>query len=80
MDTIGRWLVVLGFVFLGTGGVILALTRFAPWLNRFSLGHLPGDFRFQSGNFTCILGLGTSLVLSILLTIILNIVMRILNH
>lgn len=80
MESLGRWLVVLGFIFLGTGGLILVLARFAPWLSRFSFGHLPGDFHFQSGNFSCVLGLGTSLVLSILLTILLNIVMRFLNR
>jgi len=43
------------------------------------LGRLPGDIRIERGNMTCLIGLGTSLLLSVVLTVILNIVIRLVN-
>ena len=66
---------LLGVVLLVAGGVIFLLARMGV-----PLGRLPGDFRFQGSGYSCIIGLGTSLLLSILLTIILNIVIRLMNR
>ncbi|MFC2053246.1 DUF2905 domain-containing protein [Chloroflexota bacterium] len=41
-----------------------------------NLCYLPGDIRIDSGNVTCVLAIGTSLLISILLTVDLNIVAR----
>jgi hypothetical protein len=43
------------------------------------LGRLPGDFRFQTGNITCMIPLATSILLSVVLTILLNVIVRLLN-
>jgi len=62
-------------VFLITGGLLYLAARFGlPLLN------LPGDIRIERENFTCILALGTSILLSLLLTIGLNLLARLLNR
>ncbi len=75
MLNFARLLIFLGLALLVIGGAIYLLAR----LN-LPLGRLPGDIRFQSGNFTCLIGLGTSLLLSILLTIVLNVIVRLMNR
>ncbi|MFN2233476.1 MAG: DUF2905 domain-containing protein [Anaerolineales bacterium] len=70
-----RLLIIIGLVFLITGSVIYLAVRVGiPFFN------LPGDFKFQWGNFRCVFALGTSILLSILATIGLNILLRILNR
>jgi hypothetical protein len=68
-------LIIIGLIFLIAGSLIyLAVRVGVPFLN------LPGDFKFQWGNFRCVLALGTSILLSILATIGLNILLRILDR
>lgn len=72
LTTLARWLVLAGLVLTGIGGLIWIFSRLG-----FPLGSLPGDIRFQSGNFTCFIPLVSSILLSILLTLILNLISRI---
>ena len=72
---LGRWLVIFGLVLAVIGGLIWALSR-----TGLPLGRLPGDFYIPSGQISCLVPLGTSLVLSILLTVVLNIILRVLNR
>lgn len=64
-------LLLLGVIFLALAGLVTVFGK----LN-LPLGRLPGDFRFQSGNFTVYLPCATSIVLSILLTLLLNLILR----
>lgn len=72
-DQIGRVLLVMG-------GVVFLLGLVLFLVGRTSLGRLPGDFTFSSGNFTCIAPFATMIILSVLLTIIVNVVLRLLNR
>lgn len=67
-------LILLGAAFLFVGLLVLFLERIG-----FSFGHLPGDIRMQIGGSTCLIGLGTSIFLSILLTLLINLLNRMLN-
>ena len=74
MITLGRFLIGLGLVLLVAGGLVYLLGRFGV-----TFGRLPGDLRIERGNFTCVIALGTSILLSILLTLALNLLARYLN-
>ena len=70
-----RILIALGAIFLVTGGVLYLAAKIGlPFFN------LPGDIRIKWENFTCVLALGSSLLISILLTLGLNILARFLNR
>ncbi len=56
-------LIILGAVLIAAGVVWLAAARLG-------LGHLPGDFVIERGNFRLYLPLGTSLLISIVLSLI----------
>ena len=71
LTTLARWLVLAGLVLAGIGGLIWVFNRLGV-----PLGRLPGDFRFQSGGFTCFIPLASSILLSLLLTLILNLIAR----
>jgi hypothetical protein len=49
MGDLGRLLVIAGLVLLFVGGLFLLLPRLG-----INLGRLPGDFRFETGQFTCL--------------------------
>lgn len=68
---IARWVLLAGLGLILLAGIIWLLGRF-----NFPLGGLPGDFRFQSENFSCFIPLASSLLISVLLTLILNLVLR----
>lgn len=72
---LARILIVLGLILLVVGASLYALNRLGV-----TPGRLPGDIRIQSGNFTCVFPLATSIVLSILLTLVLNLIIRFLNR
>jgi hypothetical protein len=74
MIPLARIFIILGLVFLILGGLIYFGGRIGLTFDR-----LPGNIRIERGNFTCVLALGASILLSILLTLILNLVVRILN-
>jgi len=70
-----RILIILGLSLAAVGGLIYVAERL--WI---SLGNLPGDFRIERQNFSCVFALGTSILISVVLTVILHIVMRFLNR
>ena len=70
-----RVLIVLGLIFLVTGGLLYLVAKVG-----FPFFDLPGDIRFERENFSCVFALGTSILLSILLTVVLNLLARILNR
>jgi hypothetical protein len=72
MLSAARILIFLGLVLLVLGGLFYVLGRAGV-----TLGRLPGDVRIQRGNLTCVIALGTSILLSIALTVILNLLARI---
>lgn len=74
MLPIARIFLLLGVAFLIMGGLFLLFDRLGV-----SLGRLPGDIKVEGSNFTCLIGLGTSIVLSILLTVVLNLLLRFLG-
>ncbi len=64
------------------GGVVLLVVGGLMWLGAKAgivPGRLPGDITVRSGNTTCLIGLGTSLLLSVILTVLLNVIIRILR-
>ena len=54
-----RWLIVVVLTLLVFSGL-------RPWLEKFGLGRLPGDFRFRLGGREWWLPIATTLVLSLL--------------
>ena len=72
---VARLLILLGLILLVIGGVVYILARMGV-----QIGRLPGDIRIESGNFTCVIPLVTSILLSIVLTLVLNIIIRFLNR
>ncbi len=73
-QSIGKLLLFLGLGVAVLGGLILLLGRFV------NIGSLPGDLRIQSENFTCLMPIGSMILLSILLTIVINVILRIINR
>jgi hypothetical protein len=71
--SVGKILIAAGIGLALLGGLIWLLSRFNL------LGGLPGDIRIERPEFTCLIPLASSIVLSILLTILLNVILRILN-
>jgi hypothetical protein len=74
MTQLARFLVAAGLVLVAAGGIVYLASRLG-----ITFGRLPGDIRIEGSNMTCVIALGTSLVLSILLTIALNIFVRLLK-
>jgi hypothetical protein len=70
LGSVGRLLIVAGFVLAVVGGVLVLGPRI-PFL-----GQLPGDIRIGDGNVRIFIPLGTMLIVSIVLTIILNLLNR----
>lgn len=73
-EPIARLLMITGIILFMIGGLVFLLSRLG-----INLFQLPGDFRFQSNNLTCIIPLVSSILLSIVLTVILSLVIRFLN-
>jgi hypothetical protein len=73
MDLLGiaRWLATIGAILLVSAGLLYLAAKLS-----LPVGNLPGDLEFKRGNFTCILPLATSLLISIFLTIGLNLLVR----
>jgi len=75
MIPFARILIILGLILVVTGGLVYLLARVG-----LPVGHLPGDIRIQTENFTCFFPLTTMIIVSVVLTIILNLVVRFLNR
>jgi hypothetical protein len=71
MASAARWLVIVGLIFILTGGLVYLVSK-----TGIPLGRLPGDIRIVRDNITCIIPLATSIILSVVLTIILNLIFR----
>ncbi len=71
---LARIAAVFGVLLLVVAGILFLLDRLD-----IPLGNLPGDFKFQRGNFTCAVPLVSGLILSILLTLILNLILYFIN-
>ncbi len=69
-----KLMILSGVIIIIAGGLLLLLSKFP------SLGNMPGNFVFTTGNMTCFVPLAASIILSILLTIILNVALRIFNR
>lgn len=80
MTNYAKFFLTLGIVFLIVGGVLYAVNKIGGGNLRIPFGRLPGDIRIESGNFTCIVPIVSSILLSILLTIALNIIIRIIHR
>lgn len=74
MTQLARILVVMGLVLLVAGGIVYIAGRMG-----ITFGRLPGDIRIEGSSMTCVIALGTSILLSILLTIALNIFVRLMK-
>jgi hypothetical protein len=70
-----RILIIVGVISLVLGGLLYLFERFG-----LNLGRLPGDIRVEGQHGSCVLALGTSILLSILLTLGLNLLVRLLNR
>ncbi|MEW5868804.1 MAG: DUF2905 domain-containing protein [Chloroflexota bacterium] len=75
MISLARFLIITGLALVAVGGLVYLLARLGV-----SFGRLPGDLRIERGNFTCVIALGTSILLSLVLTLILNILARLANR
>ncbi|MFC1997180.1 DUF2905 domain-containing protein [Chloroflexota bacterium] len=73
--SIARVLIIIGVIFLISGGLIYLAARAG-----LGLFNLPGDIKIECENLSCVLALGTSILLSILLTVGLNLLARLLNR
>ncbi|MGH2581375.1 MAG: DUF2905 domain-containing protein [Anaerolineales bacterium] len=71
MGGLGRFVLLIGVALVVIGGLLIAFPRIGT-----ILGRLPGDFRFETDQLTCLIPLGTSILLSIFLTVILNLFAR----
>jgi hypothetical protein len=70
-----RVLIIIGVIFVIIGSLLYLMAKVG-----FAFSNLPGDIHFERENFSCILALGTSILLSILLTVVLNLFARFLNR
>lgn len=77
LDQLGRLIVFVGIALLMLGGVLILFSR-VPVLK--DLGHLPGDIRIESEQFSCFFPVVTMLILSLLLSLALNIILRLFNR
>jgi Zn-dependent protease with chaperone function len=74
LETIGRWIVILGLAITLIGGGIWLIARITGWEK------FPGTIKWQSGNFTCLVPLLGSIILSVVLTLVLNLLVRWFNR
>jgi len=74
MTSIARLLVIVGVILIAAGGLIFLAARIG-----LPLGRLPGDIRIERGSLTCVIALGTSILLSAILTLVLNLLARFLK-
>lgn len=72
---IARLLALFGVVLLVAAGLLYLVSRL-----ELPLGRLPGDLIIRRGNFTCVIPLASSLILSLILTLLFNLLVRLLNN
>ena len=69
---IGKWLILIGFVFILLGGLVWLFSKFG-----IPFGQLPGDIHYSQEKFSFYFPIVTSIVLSIILTVIINIILAV---
>jgi len=74
LETLGKWLVILGFCFAILGGILWGLSKFFDWEK------FPVTIRMQISSMTCIFPLLGSIILSIVMTVVLNLIVRLFNR
>jgi Zn-dependent protease with chaperone function len=74
LESIGRWIVILGLAITIVGAGIWLISRITGWEK------FPGTIKWQSGNLTCLIPLLGSIILSIVLTLLLNLLARMFNR
>ncbi len=74
LESIGRWILIIGVVIAIVGGIIWLLGRIP------GLQNLPGTIKIQGSGITVIIPLLAMVVLSVVLTIVINIILRIGKH
>lgn len=74
LETLGKWLVIIGFCFAILGGILWGLSKFFDWEK------FPGTIRMQISSITCIFPLLGSIILSIVMTVVLNLIVRLFNR
>lgn len=72
---IGKILIAAGLIILLLGGLLFLAGK----LN-LPLGRLPGDIRIQRGSLTCLIPLGTTILLSIVLTVVFSLIARLFKN
>ena len=74
LSNLARIAAVFGVVLLVLAGILYLLDRLD-----IPLGNLPGDIKFQRGNFTCAVPLVSGLIISVVLTLLLNLILYLIN-
>lgn len=74
LETIGRWVFIIGLTIMLVGAGIWLVARGTGWEK------FPGTIKWQTGNLTCVIPLLGSIILSIVLTLVLNLLVRWLNR
>jgi hypothetical protein len=74
LSNLARIVAVFGVVLLVLAGILYLLDRLD-----IPLGNLPGDIKFQRGNFTCAVPLVSGLIISVVLTLLLNLILYFIN-
>ena len=74
LSQLARIVALFGLVLLIAAGTLFLLDRFG-----LPLGSLPGDIKLKRGNFTCVVPIISSLIISGVLTILLNLLIRFLK-
>lgn len=80
MTSVAKIFIIIGIVLLITGGILYLLAKIGISNIRIPLGHLPGDINIHGENFTCMIPIASSILLSIMLTVLLNLIVRLLNR
>lgn len=74
LDSLGRWLVIIGLVIAIVGGLVWLASRIP------GLKQIPGTIQIDLGGVTLVIPLLASIVISVVLTILLNLAARIFRH
>ncbi len=71
MNTLGKFLVVIGLLILVIGIAILIFGNIFSWF-----GKLPGDIKIQKENFTFYAPITSMILISVILSLIINFIMK----
>ena len=74
LSFLARIVALFGVVLLIVAGILFLVDRWD-----IPLGKLPGDVRIERGNFTCVVPVVSTLIISLVLTLLLNLLFYFLN-